>query len=446
MTVNAIAHEMKKKVLLVDFGGLTGRRSEAGSDMDADLRGLFREAQMSNAVLFFDECEVVFRSRNQGGDRMLNSLLTEIERHEGMVFLATNRPYELDEAMHRRITCVLEYRPPDHTMRQKIWENLLGTTTEVKRGDNNNNDDDNDNDNNNKNKEFKKSLECSSDVDIAALAIKYELTGGFIKNAVLSALLSAISRNKDQPVLTQADLVAGCRLQMRGSLTQRIFEDKVVPMYGCDELVLSSQLKESIDAILRFEKARARVYGSWSSVHSSFSGGGGAGGIVANCYSSDSNDSGSQRACIVAFAGPIGSGKKTLMKAIAMDLGRGVKLVHVAELMIGSVAETIQSMQALIQDARLSDSLVAIDGFENVLDEGGAGENGWRLQLLLSRLLGIVLSSSLLSLSLLSLSLGVLRVFPGCVILLCNIDNPQNIMLQRYHHYHYHYHYHHYHH
>ena len=37
-----------------------------------DLRGLFREAQMNNAVLFFDECEVVFRTRNQGGDRLLN--------------------------------------------------------------------------------------------------------------------------------------------------------------------------------------------------------------------------------------------------------------------------------------------------------------------------------------------------------------------------------------
>jgi hypothetical protein len=106
-------------VLLVDFGSLTGRRTEGG-DMDAvrtvtscqvksnwtriyslpiallrhplpflhstshpvsypplsslpqDLKGLFREAQMNNAVLFFDECEVVFRTRNQGGDRLLN--------------------------------------------------------------------------------------------------------------------------------------------------------------------------------------------------------------------------------------------------------------------------------------------------------------------------------------------------------------------------------------
>ena len=45
----------------------------------------------------------------------------------------------------------------------------------------------------------------SSDVDIAAIASKYELTGGFIKNAVLSALLSAISRatDKEKPELCQ---------------------------------------------------------------------------------------------------------------------------------------------------------------------------------------------------------------------------------------------------
>lgn len=30
-------------------------------------RGLFREAHMSNAVLFFDECEAAFRSRDRGG-------------------------------------------------------------------------------------------------------------------------------------------------------------------------------------------------------------------------------------------------------------------------------------------------------------------------------------------------------------------------------------------
>jgi hypothetical protein len=35
----------------------------------------------------------------------------------------------------------------------------------------------------------------SKDVDFEKLALKYELSGGFIKNAVLSALSSAVSRN-----------------------------------------------------------------------------------------------------------------------------------------------------------------------------------------------------------------------------------------------------------
>ena len=131
MTVNAIAQDLGKKVLLVDFGSLSGRRDGSG-ELDADLRGLFREAKMSNAVIFFDECETLFRSRDRGGDRLLNALLTEIERHEGIVFLATNRPHELDEAMHRRITSVVQFHSPDFNMRLRIWESLLDVQSDHK--------------------------------------------------------------------------------------------------------------------------------------------------------------------------------------------------------------------------------------------------------------------------------------------------------------------------
>ena len=31
-----------------------------------------------------------------------------------MIFLATNRPFDLDEAMQRRITSVFEFRAPNH--------------------------------------------------------------------------------------------------------------------------------------------------------------------------------------------------------------------------------------------------------------------------------------------------------------------------------------------
>ena len=39
--------------------------------------------------------------------------------------MATNRPYDLDEAMHRRIMIAIEFRQPDHILRKSIWENHI---------------------------------------------------------------------------------------------------------------------------------------------------------------------------------------------------------------------------------------------------------------------------------------------------------------------------------
>eukprot|EP00850_Spirogloea_muscicola_P001405 SM000005S17202 [mRNA] locus=s5:714075:723832:- [translate_table: standard] len=229
MTVNAVAHHLGKRVLLVDFQSLyspgAGLRSR-DEDQSSNLRGLFREAEMNDAVLFFDECEAIFAQREKGGDAILSSLLTEIEKHEGIIMLATNRPLDLDEAMHRRIMCVSEFRPPDHIQRRKIWKLVTAR------------------------------LPLSVDIDWDLIALRYELTGGYIKNAAMSALLQAISRDAAKPVVTMADIMEGCSLQMRGSLQMKSFSHRVVPTTGLDNLQLSTSLRASMAALVEFEKAR----------------------------------------------------------------------------------------------------------------------------------------------------------------------------------------------
>lgn len=42
------------------------------------LRFLFREAKIHNAILFFDECECLFESRNSRPNPGLGVLLTEV--------------------------------------------------------------------------------------------------------------------------------------------------------------------------------------------------------------------------------------------------------------------------------------------------------------------------------------------------------------------------------
>ncbi|EEY59154.1 uncharacterized protein PITG_11625 [Phytophthora infestans T30-4] len=362
MTVNAVAHHLKKRVLLVDFPSLQGKRQE-GMETDADLRGLFREADMSNAVLFFDECENIFRQRDGGGDRLLNALLTEIERYEGIVFLATNRPFDLDEAMHRRITAVFEFKAPDHIQRRKIWDVLL----------------------------LRGTLKTEEGIDWDAIALKYELSGGFIKNAILSSLLKAISRNGEAPVISQADIVAGCALQMRGSLHMKTFDHRVVPTSGLDELIVEDAVKGKLRRVVQFEKARSVIYGQWG-----FDFG-------------QSNKQ--QKGVSVLICGPAGIGKLNAAKAIGFEIGRPLKVVNFGQLAADSAAETRKALRAVFDDARLMDAVLVLTGFESFGShiEGGvipldSLESSPRFRMEVMRLLELM------------------DTFPSTTILLANVD------------------------
>ena len=49
----------------------------------------------------------------------------------------------------------------------------------------------------------------------------------------------------------------------------------------------------------------------------------------------------------------------------------------------------LSDLERTLQDARLGDAVLVLDGFEHILiDESGAGSDGWKIHLLLSRLMG----------------------------------------------------------
>lgn len=440
MTVNAMAKTLGKKVLLVDFSALTGKQSESSGSSEIDLRGLFRESSMNNAIIFFDECESIFKSRSHGNDRLLNTMLTEIERYSGIVFLATNLAYELDEAMHRRITCVIEYKPPDHNLRKQIWENLLGVHVSNTHMDLCQNSDlvvteaiksikDSmlTNDDEGKIKSIVDKIapnlstifnrfKLSSDVDIDAISVKYELTGGFIKNAVLSSILFALNRNHQNPVIVQADLISGCKLQMRGSLIQRSFEERMETFCGIDKIHTNSDIKLTCQSILRFEKAREKIYGTTTNHYRNKANGNSQPLLTVDNSFQTSEIELQQKACMVTLVGPSGSGKKTVAQALAHSLGRSIKQLHVADILSSNMNTTLSSVRTMLQDARLADAVFVFDGFEHILDEQSnlsSNEGSFKLHLLLSRLLDI------------------LHNFPGLVILICHFDSPQRLNLER---------------
>jgi SpoVK/Ycf46/Vps4 family AAA+-type ATPase len=194
-------------------------------------------------------------------------------------------------------------------------------------------------------------------IDWDQIALKFELTGGFIKNAVLSALLLAISRDPERPLIEEADVAAGCKLQMRGSLKMRAFSQRVVPRAGLDSMVLADGDRASLQEIVDFEKARAVLFGGW--------------GFRAPHHRPGST---------ALLWGPAGTGKSAAAAAIGFEVGRPLKVVSCAQLLLdarrgargkggegqdaGADGKARSGAGAIFDDARLMEAVLVVENVD----------------------------------------------------------------------------------
>ena len=368
MTANAIAAKLGKKLLLVNFPLLHQKDEKIVSDTSR-YQSIFREAELSDAIVFFDECESLFAQRSGGGSTETTELLTELERFEGIVFLATNRPFDLDEAMYRRISEVFEFKPPNYMERLEIWK--LVTSHEA--------------------------VPCDPSIDWESIALKYELTGGFIKNSVISALLDAVGRDPRSPFVTETDILEGCKKQVRGALRMVEFESRVVPRGGLIDLIVSDSVREKIAEMISLEKARGILFGSWGF----------------------DDDMRARQGTTALFWGPCGTGRSRAAEAIGFELGKPLKVVDMPRLLSdrksnpdSPVDGGAKVVLTVFHEARLMDAVLVLDGF-SLETEGGNGSGSPAD----SRLLNIVMRE--------------MTRFPGVVILMVDTTGSLDVFVSR---------------
>lgn len=229
MAAHAVAQRLGKRVLLVDVPTFV-----ESQDAGRFLPGLFREARLQDAVLFFDECETLFESRRRGNNVLMTTLLTELERFDGVAVLATNLPELLDEALDRRILLRVRFASPSREAREAIWRGLLPP-----------------------------SVPLAPDVDLAALAERYEMAGGYIKNAVLLAVSRAAHEAGEAGVITHAMLDEAASEQCaregadpEGSIAQ-------VPRARRSDLVLDRAAGDQLDELIAAARSRRTVLERW---------------------------------------------------------------------------------------------------------------------------------------------------------------------------------------
>jgi len=167
MSAQVMAKELYLELYKIDLSQIV---SKYIGETEKNLQQIFQEAQLSNAILFFDETDALFGKRSEvrdSHDRYANIetayLLQKIEEYEGITILATNFIQNIDEAFMRRFNFIIEFPFPDQQYRGKIWRSI-----------------------------FPKEAPLSDDIDFEFIASKFEIAGGNIKNiAVSSAFLAA---------------------------------------------------------------------------------------------------------------------------------------------------------------------------------------------------------------------------------------------------------------
>jgi hypothetical protein len=173
MAAQVLARELGLELFRVDLSRVM---SKYIGETERNLSQLFDDARASGAILFFDEADALFGKRTEvkdAHDRYANLeigyLLQRMEEHTGTTVLATNRMSDLDDAFTRRFHFILDFPMPQAAERRRIWEGMLPSDAERE-----------------------------PQLDLETLARDYEVSGGEIRNSVLSAAF--IAANEGAPI------------------------------------------------------------------------------------------------------------------------------------------------------------------------------------------------------------------------------------------------------
>ncbi len=188
LSAEVVAGELGLDLYVVDLSAVVDKYI---GETEKNLERIFVEADRTDAVLLFDEADAVFGKRSEvksSHDRYANLesayLLQRLEAFDGIAVLTTNLRANIDDAFTRRLDLVVDFPFPDVEQRLALWRTCLTGTP------------------------------CADDLDeeLAACAKEFELSGGAIRSAAVTAAYQAAGHGG--PV-SGADVRAGARREYR---------------------------------------------------------------------------------------------------------------------------------------------------------------------------------------------------------------------------------------
>ena len=123
LTAEIYAERTERPLYVLEMGEL----GTSAAQVEEQLRHIFARVTRWNAVLQFDECEIFLSKRSNDLERsaIVGIFLRLLDYYQGMLFLTSNRPEAIDEAVLSRVMLHLRY--PDLTCetRAEVWRHMI---------------------------------------------------------------------------------------------------------------------------------------------------------------------------------------------------------------------------------------------------------------------------------------------------------------------------------
>jgi hypothetical protein len=173
MVAGLIAAELGLELYVVDLSQIS---SKWLGETEKNLGRAFDAAEAGHVMLLFDEADSLFARRTadvrSSNDRYANQetnfILARLEQFEGIAFFTTNLANAIDPAVARRMSANVRFQFPDAETREQLWKRMMPAEAPH-----------------------------SGLIDFRALALRFEVSGGIIRNIVLRAAYLAANEGTE---------------------------------------------------------------------------------------------------------------------------------------------------------------------------------------------------------------------------------------------------------
>jgi hypothetical protein len=187
LTATLLGKSTGREVFRIDLSLIV---SKYIGETEKNLSKIFDKARNKNWILFFDEADALFGKRTNVRDahdkyanQEVSYLLQRIESFGGVIILASNMKSNIDDAFLRRFHSIIHFPKPTAEERLLLWGKALPPQVRL-----------------------------AQDVELPAMARKYDLTGSGIINVVQRICLEVL--DKKAPAVTSESFHENVRKEL----------------------------------------------------------------------------------------------------------------------------------------------------------------------------------------------------------------------------------------